>query len=730
MLHLFSKRFQQVFSSTQNTILIAKKLFTAILFVLTGVYSTTGFGGSLVLAQGELVVGSEGFAVATLNVNAPFVSDEYKLTEKHSYGTGASGFIKINGTAVATWNAEDPGAFGLPVSIEHENIIKIFASGIPGAKVTYKLSFDDYTDPTIEAVINPVANSSGWHNSKVIVNFICEDPSGLFPGSSGIESCPSSATVDQDGENQLVSGTAVDYVGNTATTEVSINIDKTPPEVNTSISTSPNSFGWYKEPVTISYQCEDTLSGVAECPVTQTISGEGVDQVITNTVEDIAGNRTQVQTVLNLDLTAPEISFISPRNQALLKESQPELQLLLSDNLGLKHDSLSVIVDGSPITSCEVQENIVSCTLSAPITNDRDVLITARIDDHAGNQTTNSISVAIDSDGDNVADFADLCMETAPAQTANTNGCSLEQLDSDSDGVSDAEEITAGSDPENSNSFPPVAIETFLASLSTIDSAGQRVELSWKVKGASTVSIRNDIQEDIETDLAAEGTLAINPKITTRYTLVATGPGGENSQELTITLDLPPPPPMWTEPDVPVHDKIATSLSVADDGSAYIGAFDGNFYKVNSSGQLEWALENVGIVMGKAALISDVVIIGANLTGDVQGGVVGRVYAIKKNKEELWSMDTPAPVVAAPTISEDGSTVFVITYSGDIYSINAQTGETYWTYKLPGENTIITAPALANNNLIINTESKRVFALDTDHAISGNRILWERQLTQ
>ncbi|BCR05565.1 hypothetical protein DESUT3_26340 [Desulfuromonas versatilis] len=52
--------------------------------------------------------------------------------------------------------------------------------------------------------------------------------------------------------------------------------------------------------------------------------------------------------------------------------------------------------------------------------------------------------VAVDSDGDGVADELDSCQNTPANELANANGCSASQLDSDSDGVSDARDLCPG----------------------------------------------------------------------------------------------------------------------------------------------------------------------------------------------------------------------------------------------------------------------------------------------
>lgn len=83
----------------------------------------------------------------------------------------------------------------------------------------------DTQAPTITASVSPPANAAGWHNEDATVSFDCAD------SGSGIATCPGPVVVDLEGENQNVSGTATDVAGNSATTSVTVNLDKTPPEL-------------------------------------------------------------------------------------------------------------------------------------------------------------------------------------------------------------------------------------------------------------------------------------------------------------------------------------------------------------------------------------------------------------------------------------------------------------------------------------------------------------------
>lgn len=81
----------------------------------------------------------------------------------------------------------------------------------------------DKTPPVITAAANKTPSADGWYNTDVTVTFTCKDTL------SGIASCPSPTTVTTEGAGQVISGTAVDKAGNTATASITLNIDKTAP---------------------------------------------------------------------------------------------------------------------------------------------------------------------------------------------------------------------------------------------------------------------------------------------------------------------------------------------------------------------------------------------------------------------------------------------------------------------------------------------------------------------
>jgi hypothetical protein len=160
----------------------------------------------------------------------------------------------------------------------------------------------DKTAPSISAVRNPLANANGWNNTDVTVRFDCTDVL------SGVASCTADQVVSEQGDDQSVEGTAVDNAGNSASMVATVSIDKTKPSIEATRSPDANANGWNNEDVTVSFECDDALSGIAFCPAAKTL-GEGPNQGATGTARDAADNEAST-TVGNIDIdkTPPSLT--------------------------------------------------------------------------------------------------------------------------------------------------------------------------------------------------------------------------------------------------------------------------------------------------------------------------------------------------------------------------------------------------------------------------------------
>lgn len=160
----------------------------------------------------------------------------------------------------------------------------------------------DLTKPTIGHTVTPAPNGKGWNKTPVTVAYQCDD------ALSGVASCPADAPVSLDGEDQAVPGTAVDNAGNTATDNARVSIDMVKPTITGAPDRDPNTNHWYAGNVTVSFSCDDALSGVAACSPPVTL-GEGKAQSAKGTATDTAGNSDDVTVApINVDKTAPTLS--------------------------------------------------------------------------------------------------------------------------------------------------------------------------------------------------------------------------------------------------------------------------------------------------------------------------------------------------------------------------------------------------------------------------------------
>jgi FG-GAP-like repeat len=109
-----------------------------------------------------------------------------------------------------------------PVAITTEGanqVVHGIAIDKAGNRATASITVNlDKTPPTISGTLNPPADASGWNSGNVTVNFTCSD------SLSRVAMCPAPVAVTAEGANQVVTGTATDGAGNTATANVTVNI--------------------------------------------------------------------------------------------------------------------------------------------------------------------------------------------------------------------------------------------------------------------------------------------------------------------------------------------------------------------------------------------------------------------------------------------------------------------------------------------------------------------------
>ena len=138
-----------------------------------------------------------------------------------------------------------------------------------------------------------------WTNQNVVVAFTCTPSSGN-PSTQLV-------TVASDGANQSVSTSCTDLAGNSTPAQFSgIYIDKTPPVL--AATATVNGQPYYGQPtnqaVTVTFICTDALSGVAQAPFSQSVTGSNPDG-LSGTCTDRAGNSANTTSPGIVIVTAP-----------------------------------------------------------------------------------------------------------------------------------------------------------------------------------------------------------------------------------------------------------------------------------------------------------------------------------------------------------------------------------------------------------------------------------------
>ncbi len=173
------------------------------------------------------------------------------------FGTASSAYVKLNDRFMA--HASDFNQqvtlIERRVTLTAMNKLEVKIASAPSSGITVEILGFDNDLPAITASAQPAPNTAGWNNTNVTVSFICNDQT------SGIDSCTTPVTVSAEGANQSITGTATDRAGNTASTNVTLNIDKTPPVIQ--IASPADGATTSETSVTLTGTASDALSGLA-----------------------------------------------------------------------------------------------------------------------------------------------------------------------------------------------------------------------------------------------------------------------------------------------------------------------------------------------------------------------------------------------------------------------------------------------------------------------------------
>jgi hypothetical protein len=163
----------------------------------------------------------------------------------------------------------------------------------------------DATAPEVTVNLARDPDRMGWYNHGVGYHAVGSDVT------SGLVDCdPAAVYGGPDDENASASLSCRDNAGNEGTGSRSFMFDATAPTIVASLNPPANGNGWNNTDVTVSFTCDDNLSGIDPsygCPAAQVLTSEGLHTLHVAT-SDVAGNVVTPSFDVRIDKTDPTIS--------------------------------------------------------------------------------------------------------------------------------------------------------------------------------------------------------------------------------------------------------------------------------------------------------------------------------------------------------------------------------------------------------------------------------------
>jgi outer membrane protein assembly factor BamB len=127
--------------------------------------------------------------------------------------------------------------------------------------------------------------------------------------------------------------------------------------------------------------------------------------------------------------------------------------------------------------------------------------------------------------------------------------------------------------------------------------------------------------------------------------------------------------PLWTF--ATNGAAIGISPAIGTGGLIYFGTSDGTLYCLRPNGTVRWKRQL------HHALTTAVTI---GLDGALYVGGLRQLDAVSAQGKPMWSFRATLPIIGAPTLSSDGSTLYTGSFDHHLYAIDAHTGKKQWTF--------------------------------------------------
>ncbi|MCB1153151.1 PQQ-like beta-propeller repeat protein [bacterium] len=149
-------------------------------------------------------------------------------------------------------------------------------------------------------------------------------------------------------------------------------------------------------------------------------------------------------------------------------------------------------------------------------------------------------------------------------------------------------------------------------------------------------------------------------------------------------------------------------MSMGPDGRIYAGNDDRNLYAITQAGNVDWKFpvgDQIWSAPGFAKIDGkDAVLFGSNDAS---------FYVVDFEGNELWSKLTLGPVTSAPSVSDDGTTVYIASFDGNVRAFDLETGDKLWQFEAR-DHIYASVSIAADGTLYVGSADGTMYALNPD----------------
>ena len=284
--------------------------------------SPVGQGGPFVGPYLAASVSSVTITSPTSAITLPSASLPTAIGVSFTYSTSTTGTtsatVEVLGTSGSTTQSIPPGAnqsATLQVTVPSGATIgahnlKVTVTNATGSGSNQKndqksgiiVISADTTPPVITPSVTGTAGSNGWYTSDVTVSWAVTDPESATTSQAGCDV----TTLSTETVGTTLTCTATSG-GGTASSSVTIKLDKTPPTVSLGIASgTPGDNGWYTSDVVLHTSGTETISTPIVCDGDQSQSTDTAGTTFTGSCTNDAGLKgTSAPVTVKVDKTPP-----------------------------------------------------------------------------------------------------------------------------------------------------------------------------------------------------------------------------------------------------------------------------------------------------------------------------------------------------------------------------------------------------------------------------------------